>query len=339
MPEPNSQERGLGWWLYPLVLLIVVSGWAILVTAIGAWHLYAELWQMAVTMVFGSFVAGATPAGGGSVAFPVFTKLFEVPSTTARTFSLMIQSVGMTMASLFILSRGIQVSWPAIRWCFAGGIGGFLLSYYCPGPSEPYPRLLFTILVVVFGVALSISHYGMGWRPRLGDDSRLKGLVNHAHIVAVGILGGYVSGLIGSGIDLLGFTALTLAYGFHERLAVPTTVIVMAALSLFGASFFAIMDHPTVEKAFPLWLVCVPVVAIGAPFGAWFVSRIQREVLIVLVLLLIVLEAITTTILIGFTKSSALSAAAVAVFAAVYFAWMIRLRGGENPEKLPESRP
>lgn len=336
MAEQSSQRKGLGWWLYPLVLMLVVTIWAIGVTAIQAWHLFGQFWQMSVTMVFGSFVAGATPAGGGSVAFPVFTKLFEVPSATARTFSLMIQSVGMTMASLFILSRKIQVSWPAIQWCFCGGVVGFLISYYGPSPSDPYPRLLFTILVLVFGVALTISHYGMRWRPRLGDDSRLKGLANHVHIVAVGILGGYVSGLIGSGIDLLGFTVLTLAYGFHERLAVPTTVIVMAALSLFGASFLAAVDHPTVTEAFPLWLVCVPVVAIGAPFGAWFVSKIQREVLIVLVLLLIVLEAVTTTLLIGFTKSSGLMAAIVAIFAAGYFAWMIRIRGGKQ-EALAET--
>ncbi len=51
-------------------------------------------------MVFGSFVAGSTAAGGGAVSFPVFTKLLHIPADEARTFGLLIQSVGMTMASV-----------------------------------------------------------------------------------------------------------------------------------------------------------------------------------------------------------------------------------------------
>ncbi len=322
--------RSLSWWIYPVTLLFVLLVWVMFMVWKDLFGWFSEFWPMAVTMCFGSFVAGSTPAGGGAVAFPVFTKLLEVPTPVARTFSLMIQSVGMTMASLFILSRKIEVSWAAVRWCLPGGILGLLVSFYGPTPPDPYPRLIFTIVIVVFGVALTISHYGMRWRPNLGDSSRLKGFGNHLHILFVGVIGGYISGLIGSGIDLLGFIALTLAYGFHERLAVPTTVIIMASLSVAGAILFGFSGHSTALEAFPYWLVCVPVVAIGAPFGAWFVSKIDREILIVFVLCLIVLEATSTVVILGLSAEMGMIASIVAVLSAAYFYGMIRHRSSES---------
>ena len=45
-------------------------------------------WPVALTMVFGSFIAGATSEGGGAIAFPVFTKVLHVSPTDAKVFSL-----------------------------------------------------------------------------------------------------------------------------------------------------------------------------------------------------------------------------------------------------------
>ncbi len=57
-------------------------------------------WEISLTMVFGSLIAGATSEGGGAVAFPVFTKLLHISPQEATVFSLAIQSVGMTAASI-----------------------------------------------------------------------------------------------------------------------------------------------------------------------------------------------------------------------------------------------
>ena len=47
-------------------------------------------------------IAGSTSAGGGAVAFPVMTLMFEISPECARNFSLAIQSVGMTAAAFAI---------------------------------------------------------------------------------------------------------------------------------------------------------------------------------------------------------------------------------------------
>ena len=89
---------------------------------------------------------------------------------------------------------------------------------------------------------------------------------------------------------------------------------------------FGSFGHVTAAEAYPFWLVCVPVVAIGAPFGAWVASRIPRQALLIFVLFLIILEAVTTTVILGWNLKTSLLALVVGVLTAVYFAGMIRHR-------------
>ncbi|MCK5889994.1 MAG: sulfite exporter TauE/SafE family protein, partial [Methylococcales bacterium] len=62
----------------------------------------AQNWPITLTMVFGSFIAGATSEGGGAIAFPVFTKVLAMPPFDAKVFSLAIQSIGMMAATVTI---------------------------------------------------------------------------------------------------------------------------------------------------------------------------------------------------------------------------------------------
>merc|ERR1719504_442227 len=74
-------------------------------------HLFEEKYYMTITMIFGSMLAGATSEGGAAVAFPVMTLAFGINPVVARDFSFMIQSVGMTAASLTIFWMGVVVEW------------------------------------------------------------------------------------------------------------------------------------------------------------------------------------------------------------------------------------
>ena len=153
---------------------------------------------MSLTMVFGSFVAGATPAGGASVAFPVFTKLLAIDSRSAATFGLMIQSVGMTMAAILIVARRIPIYTRIYRWGSAGGCVGVWLGIVFLQIPAPFPKLLFTCLVLSFAIAL--------WCTRRPDEARSEDTIRKSdghRFILTGFVGGLLASQTGSGADML----------------------------------------------------------------------------------------------------------------------------------------
>lgn len=305
---------------------MLAIAWGLAMESGSRWHLFHDAWPAAVTMMGGSFVAGSTPAGGGAVAFPVFTKGLGIEAPVARTFSLLIQSVGMSMAGIFILSRRIPVAWRAIRLGLLGGLPGILAGLVWLPAGGLLPRLLFTVVMGVFGVALAVSHWVIRWSPcphtaELHDEHG-----GSWHLVALGFAGGYVAGQVGSGIDLLLFMGLTLAFGLHERHAIPTTVIAMAVVSVFGTAILFARADPTIGAALPFWWVSVPVVACGAPLGAWVAARAPRDSIVIACLALIVLEIVSTTLLVGWSAPGLTLGGTAGAGAAAYFAWMLHRR-------------
>ncbi len=111
---------------------------------------------MTITMVFGSFIAGATSEGGGAVAFPVMTLVFQIEPVVARDFSLLIQSAGMTFAASFILLEGITIEKRAILFSGMGGILGVILGVDVLSQLIPasYLKTLFVALWLSFGIWL-----------------------------------------------------------------------------------------------------------------------------------------------------------------------------------------
>src|SRR5271169_4240447 len=79
--------------------------WAVLFAVFNSIPFLIANWYYPAMMVAGAFVAGFTPEGVGAVAFPVLNVFLHVDRVLARDFSMMIQSVGMTSASIFILSH------------------------------------------------------------------------------------------------------------------------------------------------------------------------------------------------------------------------------------------
>lgn len=128
--------------------LIVWILWLALIGPSQAFSNFVNNWKVAITMIFGSMIAGGTSMGGGAVAFPVLTKVLHVPPHNAKLFSLAIQSVGMSAASLAIIAMRIQVEWCFIRCASLGGFLGFILGSGGLAPILPPEavKVAFTML-------------------------------------------------------------------------------------------------------------------------------------------------------------------------------------------------
>jgi uncharacterized protein len=307
-------------WLYPSILAVIYVAWFGYMFAANRWQLFQEYWPVSLTMSLGSFVAGATAEGGAAVAFPVFTKVLKIPSGDARTFGLMIQAVGMTMAGVMIYAQRVKTMPRVIGWVSLGGIFGQIIGTYSFTIPNPYPKILFTFIATAFGIALIISRWFIQWSPR----SELPGWDNRYRAIffVVGVLGGSFAAQTGSGIDMLTFIVLTLTFGINEKISTPTTVIIMGLNSVVGFFLHGVVSQD-IGIAWNYWLVAVPIVVLGAPFGAYFASKVNRDGIIKFLLFLIGVELVTTLWLIPFNTPVQIIFTATAVIICAVLFWMM----------------
>jgi uncharacterized membrane protein YfcA len=205
------------------------------------------------------------------------TLIFHIKPAIARDFSLMIQSVGMTTAALTILAMGIKIEKRAILVGALAGAAGMALGmlYVAPLFAPPFAKMFFTSLWAAFALAL--------WRLNR-DKSRLvvEAMTNFswrdvAQLAAFGVLGGMVSSIVGTGLCMVMFMLLVLRYKISEKVATPTSIILMASNALFGFFFKSAALGGMSPQAWNYWWVCVPIVVVGAPLGARFIKSKSRH--------------------------------------------------------------
>lgn len=278
--------------------LAVWSLWLLLFTAEPRWHLFADNWFMPIIMAVGSFIAGSTSEGGGAVAFPAMTILFDIQPAIARDFSLMIQSVGMTSAAIAIWQNRIAIESRALVFAGLGGAVGivFALEFIAPFIPAIAAKLFFVSLWLSFGTALlwlNRDCQRQSWQ-RIPDFKKQDA----AMLTALGVLGGMVSGIAGSGLDILTFSLLVLVFRVDEKVATPTSVVLMASNSLVGFWWrLQSSSAPILSDTWNYWWVCVPVVVIGAPMGARFIAK-RSNLFVVRLLLASIVIQFTTALLI-----------------------------------------
>jgi uncharacterized membrane protein YfcA len=279
-------ERGMRPWL--LWLLGVYSIWVAINVIGDYWADTLAHWPIAVVMVLGSYIAGSTPMGGGTVAFPVLVLLFELPATLGRNFGLCVQATGMTSAAIFILCRRSPIETRLLRWSVLGSALGLSFGTFVIAPLVPetYVKLLFACLWVSFGVLTLIKNRELC---ALDGIPVIPPRVARSVGLTVGIAGGVTTSLIGVGMDMMLYTVLVLLFRMDLKVAVPTAVIGMAAASVLGAALHVAIGDVG-DEVFFSWLAATPIVILGAPIGAFLVSVIAREKTLYVVAVLCLLQ-------------------------------------------------
>jgi uncharacterized membrane protein YfcA len=294
----------------------------------SAWFAYSmphtlsilkDNWPVTVTMVFGSFIAGATSEGGGAVAFPVFTKILHIAPTDAKIFSLAIQSVGMTAATLTIIVMRIEVAWRLILWTCLGGLFGIVAGsvWLAPVLQPALLKMLFTSMIASFALPLAvISRQDRQYNVRMPVFGwREKGIM-----LLTGAVGGTMTALVGNGIGTICFSVMVLLFGLTEKVSTPTAVVLMAVNALIGFILHLTVWGGFTEQVKHYWLAAVPVVVVGAPFGAYCCTKLNNKTIAVILIFLILVEFVSSLCLIPLTKPIAgISLAVFIVFLLLYY--------------------
>ncbi|MFN8768695.1 MAG: sulfite exporter TauE/SafE family protein [Lysobacteraceae bacterium] len=287
------KERRSLLWVWGLWLAAFYAVWATIVFGHVGWATVADHWPMAAAMAFGSYVAGSTPMGGGTVGFPVLVLFFEQPATLGRDFSFALQSIGMTSASIFILARRTPLAWSMLKGAMLGALVGTPIGILFVAPLVPelWIKVVFAVIWASFGV---LHLY------RIGEISALEGMTSPGErwdfrvglIVGLGA-GSTVAAVTGVGIDMVLYATLVLLCRADLKIAIPTSVLIMAFTSVTGIAFKA-MTSGVQPGVFENWLAAAPVVALGAPLGAFAVAFIGRKPTLLFVAVLCVIQFVWT---------------------------------------------
>ncbi len=268
--------------------------WLWLVSAGDHWRTIVEHWCIAVAMALGSYFGASTPMGGGAVGFPVLVLLFGEPPAVGRDFSFAIQSAGMTSASLYIFATRRPVAWPLLGWSLAAGAAVVPLAtiWLLPALPELAVKLLFAVVWAGFGVAHFAHRREIEGLKSAGAHTPAR---DRALGLAIGVAGGLVTAITGVGVNMLLYMTLVLLLRADARIAIPTSVIAMASLSLVGVATRGVLGGVPPE-VYPNWLAAAPVVVLGAPLGAWMVQRLPRAPTVWIVSMLCVGQFVWTCV-------------------------------------------
>ena len=278
--------------------IFALAAWIVYMQTSSSWSLFQDNWFMTLTMVFGSFIAGASSEGGGAIAYPVMTLIFNIDPDVARNFSFAIQSIGMTFAAIWIFISGIKIE---KNYLLIAGIGGFFgiifgSFYIAPFIKPDFAKMMFVSFWLSFGIALWVVNFIN--KRRSIDQLDLLSKSQMLELFAVGIIGGIFSSVLGNGIDICTFSYVVLKYRLSEKIATPTSVILMASNAIVGfilQYFFLESIQPEVIN---YWLVSVPVVIFGAPLGAFVITLINRKTIAAILVSIIVIQFLTAIFII-----------------------------------------
>lgn len=280
-------------WVWGLWLAVFYSIWLWVVVGLNYWPTAKEHWPIALAMALGSYTAGSTPMGGGTVGFPVLVLLFEMPASLGRDFSFAVQSIGMTSASIFILARRQPLAMAVLKGSIIGTLVGLPIGILFIAPL--IPELWIKVVFAVVWASFGLLHLF-----RINEIADRNGMVefNETWDLRLGLLLGLfasitVVSVTGVGIDMVVYAALVLLCRADLKIAIPTSVIIMAFASVYGVvikTMFTGMQAGVFEN----WMAAAPVVALGAPLGVFIVALINRKPTLLVVAVLCVGQFVWT---------------------------------------------
>jgi uncharacterized membrane protein YfcA len=193
----------------------------------------------------------------------------------------------MTSASIFILARRQPLAWSMLQGAMAGALVGTPMGIWFIAPHVPelWIKLVYAVIWASFGVLhlyrireiaghVGMTEFDERWDFRVG--------------LALGALSGAtVAAVTGVGIDMVLYAALVLLCRADLKIAIPTSVVIMAFTSVLGI----VVKNLTTglqPGVFENWLAAAPIVCLGAPLGAFMVELIGRKPTLLFVAILCV---------------------------------------------------
>lgn len=209
---------------------------------------------------------GLLGSGGSILTVPVLIYLVGEPEKVAIAESLgIVASISLVGAIPYAIRK--EVDWKSVVFFgipgMLGTYGGASLSAFISGNTQ----LLIFALVKILAAFLMIRKTEL----KQGNTHPTKNWV----LVVEGLVVGVVTGLVGVGGGFLIIPALVLVGGLDMRIAVGTSLFIIAAKSALG--FYKYLDVLRAEKLNVNWELLAIFTAIGI-IGSFVGGRLSRRI-------------------------------------------------------------
>lgn len=224
--------------------------------------------------IFVGIESGMLGMGGGSILVPVLLFIFQLPIKEAIGTSLCI--IVLTAFS------GIIVHWKekqvhlklAVVMTLTGVIGAQLGSYLNKIIPDNIIKLIFTIVVIIFGFKMWIGTNNEEKEVSTANNTSTSSIkFNKLLALILGLIAGTASGLLGIGGALIMLPTMHIFLRIPMNICVGTSLFVVFFNSLSGAFGYIARGDTNLKLAI---LIAVGSVA-AAPFGAKLSVKISRE--------------------------------------------------------------
>lgn len=210
---------------------------------------------------------GLLGSGGSILTVPVLIYLVDQPEKVAIAESLgIVASISLFGAIPYAYRK--ELDWKSVVWF---GIPGMLGTY---GGASLSGLISGNIQLIIFGVVMLLSAFLM-----IKDNPRLKKEEGYSApkwvLIVEGLFVGVLTGLVGVGGGFLIIPALVLFGGLKMRIAIGTSLTIIAAKSFLG--FYKYLDVLRAEKLNIDWELLGIFTVIGI-IGSLVGSRLSKVV-------------------------------------------------------------
>jgi uncharacterized membrane protein YfcA len=213
---------------------------------------------------------GLMGSGGSILSVPVLVYLADQPEKVAIAGSLVIVGSIALLGSLTCMRQNL-VAWSTV---LIFGLPSMIGTYAGAGLSVYFSGI--TQLAIFAGVMLLASYF-MLRQESIIDEVDQQGERHIFKIMMDGLVVGMVTGIVGVGGGFLIVPALVLLCGLTMRVAIATSLVIIALKSFSGfIKYLDVMEQTNLAIDWQVVAVMIVVGGLGSTFGGKIANRVPQ---------------------------------------------------------------
>ncbi len=214
---------------------------------------------------------GLLGSGGSIVAIPAFIYLANYTTARATDAALVLVTISATIAVVGYSKKSQILYKDTSLFAISGILSAYLGTYVNSKLSDQVLLWVFAFVLVIASIAMPLSKKIQNKKDPTDDENKQ----NIVLILVVGLVFGFLTGLIGVGGGFLIIPLLVVVLRYKFSFAVGTSVVIILINALSSIVFRIFVSNIEILNLIPLAVLA----AMGAFLGIYLNGKLNKEVL------------------------------------------------------------